>query len=229
MSSVVDSFRETFNDNFAFFKMVILAIPVYFSYQVYTQSKQNFEDFFWLAGITVFFLFGFLIKVANNVITEENKVLPALNPFTLGFSSIKGIIAVGPIAWISCKLAIYICSLINVLKGFMHTIIWLIVASLIVNSFLMFASKERIIDAFNMKLFFEKTGDLFLVIIFFIIQLIFLNIITTFFIGYILFILFGTGGLLNFFISLVLVFNVAVTGHYLGQVHYETLGFNKES
>lgn len=230
MASIVDSFRDVFTDRFSFLKIAVLAVPVYYSYQVYLQSKQDFTGFFWLAGITLFFLFGVLIEVTNNVVNERDGILPSLNPFKLALTAFKGILAIGLIVLISCLLANYVCSFINVIPWLnitLKSLIWLIAASIIVTSFLMFSTKERIFDAYNFKILSQKSGDLLITIVFFIIQLVIINLPTSVFLGYILLILFGYGPVFNFFLALVLVFNIAATGHYMGQVHYELLTYEK--
>lgn len=230
MASIVDSFREVFTDRLSFLKIAILAIPVYYSYQLYLQSKQDFTGFFWLAGITLFFLFGVLIEVTNNMVNERDRILPSLNPFKLAFSAIKGILAIGLFVLISSLLANYVCSLINIIPWLditLKSIVWLVAASIIITSFLMFSTKKRILDAYNLKILSQKAGDLLITLIFFIIQLAIINIPTSAFLGYIVLILFGFGPIFNFFLSIVLVFNIAVTGHYMGQVHYELLTYDK--
>ncbi len=230
MASVVDSFKESFSDRLSFLKFIVLTIPVYYSYQVYMQSKGDLTGFFWLAGIVLFFLFGFLIKVTNNVSNEKTYVLPSLNPVYLASSAFKGIVAVGPICLVSVLLANYLCSIINIIPWLditLRVLIWGITASIIITPFLMFAFKENIADSFNIKVFAEKAGDLIFIILFFIIKLLVINIVTVGFIGYTLLILFGYGPIFDFFVSLALVFNIAVIGHYLGQVYCETIGYEK--
>lgn len=230
MASIVDSFREVFTERLSFIKIAILSIPVYYSYQIYLQSKQDFTGFFWIAGITLFLLFGVLIEVTNNVINERDRILPSLNPFKFVPSAIKGILAIGLYVLISGLLANYACSLINIIPWLdttLKSIIWLIAASIIIASFLIFSTKKRVLDAYNFKILSQKAGDLLITIVFFIIQLAIINIPTSAFLGYIVLILFGFGPIFDFFLSIVLVFNIAVTGHYLGQVHYELLTYDK--
>ena len=227
MASIIDSFRDVFTDRLSFLKLVVLAIPVYCSYLVYLQSKRDFTGFFWIAGITLFFLFGFLIQITNNVLNDANTTLPSLNPFKLAFVSFKGIIALLPSILIPCLIANYVCSFINIISWLditLKTIIWLVVVSIITTTFLMFALKEKILDAYNMKLLSSASGDMILTLIFFIIQIVIINIPTSAFVGYTLLILFGTCPMFDFFLAFAIVFNVAVTGHYMAQVHYELLG-----
>ncbi|MEI8128125.1 MAG: hypothetical protein WCG95_00780 [bacterium] len=230
MASIIDSFRETFSDNLSFLKISILSIPVYYSYQAYVNAKNDYSGFFWLASLTLFFLFGVLINVTNRVLNEQDSVFPSLNPFKLAFTSLKGIIAIGPLTWISCALANYICSSINIISWLdttLKVIIWFVVAAIITTAFLMFATKEKITNAYNIKLLFDKAGDMIVVLVFFIFQLLVINLPTTVFIGYTLLVLFGFGPVLNAFIAIAFVFNIAVTGHYLAQVHYEIFSYEK--
>lgn len=227
MASIIDSFRETFGDNLSFLKIVVLAIPVYFCYQLYITSKTDFSGFYFLFDITVFLLFGFLIKVTNGVLNERDSVFPSLNPLPWALSAIKGSLAILPYVLISCFLANYISSITNVVFWFdvtIKSIVWLVAASIILTSFLMYTTRERISDVYNFKTFSEKAGDSILMIIFFVIQLIVINIPTTAFIGYVLLVLFGFGGLFNFYLAMVIIFNLTVAGHYFAQLHYELLG-----
>lgn len=228
MASIIDSFRETASDNLAFFKMGAFAIPLYFSYTNYV--KNHSLDL--LAYITLFFLFGFLIKTTSGVLNEKDTVLPPLNPFTLALAAAKGIIAVAPVAAISAFIANYFASIINIeptVDIIMESILWLLVVAIGLTCFLMFVRREKIADAYNMKTISDKSADLMIAIIFFILQLVIVNIFTTVFIGYVLFVLFGLGPLLYFYIALAIVFNVGVSGHYLAQLQYEVLGYDREN
>jgi len=223
MASIIDAFRETFTDRFAFLKMLVLSIPTYFSYILYVKKS---PDFIWLAILTVLLLLGFLIKVANRVLNDKDSVLPSLNPFPLLWSAIKGLIAIGPISWISCFLANYFCSLINIIPWLdiiLKTILWIVAISITLTSFLMFVTKESVIDAYRLKLLFNKAGDLIVVVIVLLIQLLFMNAFTVGIVGYIIYVLFGWCDFLIFFIAYAVVFNIGALGHYMAQSHYDIL------
>ncbi|HNW25186.1 MAG TPA: hypothetical protein PLG15_04260 [Candidatus Gastranaerophilaceae bacterium] len=230
MASIIDSFRETFTDNMSFFKLLTFAVPLYFAHDLYLKNPQNPTGALWLAGITIFFLFGFLIKVTGEVLNEGDTVLPFLNPLKLALASLKGIIAIGPITWLSASIATYVIPKVNVIGWFNITfqiVIWLIVIGIALTSFLMFVKNEKIADSYNLKVLFNKSVDLSIAIIFFIFQLTLINIPTNVFIGYIILVLFGFGPLFYFFAAYAIVFNVAVTGHYMAQLQYEVLGYDK--
>lgn len=228
MASVIDSFKEVFGEQFSFFKIALLTIPVYYSYQIYTHAKGDLSGFWGFAIITAFFILGFMTKIANNVIKEKTIVLPSINPIFLAFSSIKATIALTPVVLASVLLANYICSSIHVLEWLDVTLkvfVWLIASAAIGLTFIMFAAKERILDAYNIKVLFKKMGDFLITIIFFIIQIVSVNAFTFGFIGYTLFILLGFGIFFDIFIAYAVTFNFAIIAHYLGQAHFELIGY----
>lgn len=230
MASVIDSFKEVFSDRFSFFKLVVFTLPVYYSYQAFLQSKQDFTLFFSILGPTLFFLFGFLIETTGDLINERTYILPPLNPFKIAFTALKGIIALGPVCYILYLVVNYIFTLIPVIPWVDITIKYLVVLFAVAIgsiSFVMFAARENILDTFNLKIIFQKAGDLIVAIYFFMMQLIAINLLIGGFIGYALSILFGPGFILDFFIMYLIVFNLAVVAHYLGQINFEVIGCQK--
>ena len=68
MASIKDAFEESYQDNLAFLKFIIFAIPVYYCVHLYTTAvKGDLTGFWWMASITFLLLFGFLIKCTTNV------------------------------------------------------------------------------------------------------------------------------------------------------------------
>ena len=229
MASIVDSFKESFSDHLAILKFIGLTIPVYYDYHLYMQSKGNFTGFIWLTILIALYMLGFLLKITHNVANSKTLVLPSLNPLTIISASFKGLVAVGPMFIFAYLVANYLCSLINFIPWVtitLKTIVWIIAAAMFLTPLLTFAVNEKISEAYNPKVFFEKAGDLIFIILFFVIKFLLLNIVTIGFVGYTLLVLFGFGPIFNFFVSFALVFNIAVIGHYLGQVDYELINYN---
>jgi hypothetical protein len=230
MASIIDSFKDTFSDKFAFIKIAVLSIPVYFTYEAYINA--DYANFFWLVSITFLLLFGFLAKVTNNIINDKESVLPSLNPLPLLFSALKGLLAILLPGLICYFIASYICSIINIIPWLditLKTIIWIIVTAVILTSFLMYAKREKIRDAYNVKAVFNEAGDLMVVILLFILQLILINLPTVVFIGYTILVLFGFGPFFDAFVSLAIVFNIGITGHYLGQTQFEVIEYKRKN
>lgn len=231
MTSILDSFRDTFGDRFSFFKIATFATPIYFAYTESLKSSPDASFIFWLLVITIFFLFGFLVETTSNVINERNSVMPSLNPFKLVFSSIKGVIAVGPVMAFSVFVANYFIPMINIVEWLditMKTIIWIIVVAVTLAAFLMFVKNEKVLDAYNLKILSDKSGDMMVGIVFYVLQLAVMNIPTTLLLGYILNFLFGLGPVVYGFLAYALVFNLIATAHYMAQLQYEVFGVEKK-
>lgn len=231
MASIIDSFRETFTDNLSFFKLIVFAIPVYFSYDLFLKSTKDFTGFILLLSITIFLLFGFLIKTTSNVLNEGNSVLPSLNPIPLVIAAVKGLLAIGPLTFVAILLGSYFASLINIIFWLditLKVIIWLLVASISLTAFLMFVKRERILDAYDFKILSAKAGDFMISLVFFVLQLVILDALTIGFVAYTLIVLFGVGPILYFVLSMAVVYNVGVIGHYMAQLQYELLSYDKD-
>lgn len=232
MASIIDSFRETFEDNLSFFKLVIFAVPVYFCYTMFLTANGNFSAIWTLGIITAFFMLGYVAEISNNVLNEKDNVLPKLNFLKILLSSVKTIIAIGPMTAISAGLGNYALSFLTNIPIqwvviLFQIIIWLIVASIALTSFLLYIKKESIIDAYNLKLLVEKSGDVLLGIIFFVLQVLIINIPTTAFLGYTISVLFGVGPTLYAFCAYAIIFNIGAAGHYFAQMGYEIIGYDK--
>lgn len=231
MASIIDSFRETFTDNLSFLKFIVFAIPIYYSYGLFLNSTRDFTACILLSGLTIFLLFGFLIKTTSNVLNEGNSVLPSLNPFPIANAAVKGLLAIGPLTLVSILLGNYFASMINIIFWLDMTlkfIIWLLVASISLTAFLMFVKRERISDAYDFKILSAKAGDMMISLLFFVLQLVIVDAITIGFVAYTLIVLFGVGPILYFFLSMAIVYNVGVTGHYMAQLQYELLSYDKD-
>ncbi|MPN64296.1 hypothetical protein SDC9_212067 [bioreactor metagenome] len=132
---------------------------------------------------------------------------------------------------ISYFLANYILGYINIytwVDTTFRVLVWGVVIAIVVTNLLMYAEKEKITDAFKYKILSEKAGDLLVSLIFYVIQLILMNLVTFAFVGYAVYMLFGIGPVLYAIIAYGIIFNVAATGHYMAQLEYETIGYNKE-
>lgn len=232
MASVIDSFKEIYGDRFSFIKIFVFSALIYYCSQLYIGSKNDFEGFYLVLSLVLFLLFGFLAETTNNVINEKDHVLSSLNPIKLSYTAIKGILAITPYSIVALFLANYFSSMIHIMPWLdiiLKTTIWLIAASIIITPFLMFAANKRILDAYNIKIVFEKAGDVMVTLIVFLIQLIITNLPTFGFLGYVLFIIFSYGIILNIFICIAIIFNIGAIGHYLGQVHYEVIGHENKA
>lgn len=228
MASIKDAFEESYQDTHAMLKYILFAIPVYFCADLY--MKGNTGGFWTLFSITYLLLFGFLIKCTANVRNGEDHVLPSFNIFALFWAGIKGTIALGPSIAINCWIASFLCGLIanyipepNTLIIF-QVIIWGLFGSIILTGYLCYAKGFRIVDAYNFKVISESCCDILVAVLFMIPQVLLANALLIGPVTYVIWVFFGIPHpVAIYYWSAVLVFNLAMCGHYLAQVDYEAI------
>ncbi len=228
MISIIDSVKEVLTERFSILKLLCIILPSYYCFILYNQSKIEVAIFNIIAYITLFFTIGILIQISGNVINEKLVTIPPINPVKLALSSIKGIVGLGPIIFISIIAANYVCSFINAapqVENIIKIIVWLIALSLILTSYLSFCEKERIIDAYKIFSILKKSGDIFILLVLYIIQLILVNVVTSGVIGYIIVLLFGTEQFFIFFLVFAFVINLAIAAHYFANAYTNSLGY----
>lgn len=228
MTSIINSYREVFTERFSLLKLICFVIPTYYAFLLFEQGTKGLYLFHLVTCLTLFFLIGFLIKITSNIINERIVIMPALNPLKIALSSVKGLIGVGPLSLATILLSSYLCPLVNInihVDIALKIIIWLITASIILTSFLLFCERENIIDAYRVVLLVKNAGDVIVAIIAFLLQLTLINLITYGLIGYILSLLFGFGKFFDLFIVFAVIFNLAATANYFGHAYCEGLGY----
>lgn len=231
MASIKDAFEESLQDNGAIIKYIIFAIPVYFCVQLYTNAKNGDLSAFWsLFSITFIILFGFMIICTTNVRNGKNEILPSFNIFAMLWSGIKGLVALGPSIAINCWLASLVNGLLsnyipepNTLLVFQY-IVWGIFGSIILTGYLCYAKSFKIVDAYNFKAISESCIDILIAVLFMIPQVLIANALLLLPVTYLIWIFFGIPHPVSiFYWSMILIFNLAMCGHYLAQVDYETI------
>ncbi len=237
MASIKDAFEEAIQDHGALTKYFIFAIPVFLCTILYSNADKNGLSAFWAVSIITFLLlFGFLIECTTNVRNGKDSVLPSYNIFAIFWSGIKGSVALGPSIAINCTLAYFICNFIenyiielNTLLVF-KTIIWCVFGSIILTGYLCYARTFKIVDAYNLKAISDSSMDILIAVLFMIPQILIANAILIIPVNYIVWVFFGIPHpIATFYWSMCLVFNLAMCGHYLAQVAYETIAVKENS
>lgn len=226
MISIIDSFKDILTERFSVLKLLVFTVPLYYSINAFGQ--QNLNNFYVVFFCTVFFYLGFLIKSMNNIENQQNIVLPAINPIKLFISAVKAIIALAPAVIITGLLGYHVCLLIHLPQVpdiILKSIIWIILDSIAIASTMLYCEKERIADAFRFGTIFSKLGDVIATVIGLLASLVLLNAILSGVIGYVLSLLFGFGLIFDFFITFVIIFNLALAARYLGKTYSEGLGY----
>ncbi len=229
MPSIKDAFEEAIQDDNSIIKYFVFAIPVFICTVLYT--NKNTLSAFWTASIVTFLLlFGFLIECTKNVRNGKEYVLPSFNVFSIMWAGIKGSVALGPLIAVNCWLAITIINFLgnyipdpNTITVFKY-MIWGVFGAIMLTGYLCYAKTFKIIDAYNFKTISDSSMDILIAVIFMIPQVLIADAIILVPITYIIWVFFGIPHpIATFFWSMVLIFNLAMCGHYLAQIDYEAI------
>ena len=225
MASIKDSIEEIMNEDRSLIKLLVYAIPIYFTYFLFSIGNVGLG---YLVGfLVVIMLLTIFTKAFYNVRCENNLVLPDLNIFSYIFSSTKTLFAICPIFlvcfWITkILLRIEIPIPLDNIQLIYSIIVYAIMTSIVLTSMINYAKTENIKDAYNLKVISDTCIDILIAFVIYLPQLIVVNALVLGVIAYLFGILWY---LLNpifiFLCSIAVVFDVAVTGHYLAQIDYE--------
>lgn len=232
MASIKDAFQESLQDHNSLIKYIIFAIPVYYCVDLYSKN----DILFWAVSAVVFvLLFGIMIKCTTNVRNGKNYVLPTFNIFSIFWSGLKGLIAIGPIIALCTWLAAIICNFLSSYftePGSMtvwYFIVWGLFVSFMMTGYLCYSRNLKISDVYNIKILVNASVDVFIGIIFMIPQVLIANAIIAGPITYIIWLFFGIPHpIAVFFLSMCLIFNLSMVGHYLAQIDYETISIHEK-
>lgn len=233
MASIKDAFEEAMQDSNAIWKYIIFAVPVYFCVQLYLDGAWG--GFWTLVVPTYFLMFGFLAECTANVRNGKDAVLPSFNAFKLFWAGIKGTVALGPSIALNCWLASLIA---NLLPNFLiepktcaifQGIVWALFGAVILTGYLCYAKSFKILDAYNFKLISEACVDILVAVLFMLPQVAIANALLLVPVTYLIWVFLGIPHpVAIYYWCTVGVFNLAMCGHYLAQVDYETIGTRRE-
>ena len=225
MASIKDAVEEAINDDFAFVKYFLYAIPVFICYMLFSQGNMGW--FYFLGAFTVLMLISILITCIYNVRNGQNYVLPTFNIITFCITAFKAIFAIGPILglglWIGNMLvAIKIPIPVPNIQLIYAIIVWLILGSIIITSLILYSKTQHLKDAYNLVLISNTCMDILVAIIFFIPQLLLVNGLFIGIIAYLFAVFLSLENPIFIFLcSMAIAINVAITGNYLAQIDYE--------
>ena len=233
MASVVDALDEALHEDLSCLKIILYAIPVYFAAKLFLAGKTGMFIFY--GGLVGILLFGLLTQGINNVRRNKTSIL-SINPVELGIAVIKTAIVMIPQILIFGIIGKWITG-IHIPIELPYTqlvyaiIIWVIIFSIVMTSYLSFAKYLKISQAFNLKVIGESCIDVLISFLFFIPQLIFANIVLIGPVAYLYFVFhlpYNHWGFIAY-CSAAVVVNISIMANYLAQSSYEHIkGSNEE-
>lgn len=169
MASIVEAYDSTMKEAFTGIKIFLWAIPL-------TMAIDPNNPLNILVGIIVYFLLiGFVVTLANNVITKAPAVVPGLNFLKIIINGVLGIIAILPYAAIGGLIAWAYFSFVHITNYVWDTTFKIVVSlfcvSLPITSLCLLVRKLNILDIFNIKKFAQGFFEIFLSYTFFTLRI----------------------------------------------------------
>jgi len=225
MASIKDALEESFQENSSIPKFILFSIPLYACI-----SYKSIPFYNILLCFTIILLFGFTAICTNNVKNSNMRVLPTFNILKILYIGVKGIITLAPMIIGIYFLGQYVGNLIGSLNldiKLINTftyIIYSLLGSIVITSYLLFANKFEIIDAYNFKAIYKYSPDILISLIFMVLMMAIVDAVIVAPVTYIIWLFFGIPHpIAIFFWSIVGILNLSMLGHYLAQISYEII------
>lgn len=233
MASVVDAFNEALSEDLSFLKFAIYSIPVYFCVKFFLVGQMGM--FYFYGAITAILLWGLLTQGINNVRMNRNEIL-TLNPLKLLNSIIRTFLAVVPTLVVWVTVGTLIVKNVKIPIELPHVplifqiIVWSIIFSIVMTSYMSFSKYLKVQQAFNYKVIGESCIDVLVSFLFFVPQLVIANGILVGPVAYLFFFFhlpFNHWGFV-LYCSMVFVINISILANFLAQASYEHIKGNNE-
>lgn len=228
MASIKDAFEETLQDEHALAMYIIFAIPLFLCTKFLVEAKA--EAFLTTAIFTSVLYIGFMLKCTSNVRASQNVVLPSFNIFPLLWNGLKGIIVLAPLIIIAYTLEYFIAGWLgNIIANPATLNIFIAITtglcnSLVYTGYILYARRFKATDVYDFKTIGTYCIDILIAVIFMKLQVFLINLIILTPVTYLIWIFFGLPHpIATFFWCTVIVFNLAIMGHYMAQIDYETI------
>jgi len=233
MASIVDAFNDALSEDFAYMKIIVFAIPVYFVINLFLVGKMSMFTFY---GSIVGVLLLSLLTVGINNVRRSRKEILTLNFLTLGIALLKTVAVVVPQALIFGSIGYCLTNKVILPVDLPHfsliysILVWAIIFSIVLTSYLSFAKYMKILQGYNYKVIFEACIDILVSFLFFIPQLALANIVLLGPVAYLysfFHLPFEHWGFVAYS-SAVIIINVSILANYLAQASYENIKGNNE-
>ena len=235
MASVIDSVHEALQEDNAYVKIVGYAIPVYLVVNWFLVGKMHMVAVY--GFLLTLLLIGLLGAGINNVRRNRREIL-TLNPITLVVAIFKSVIVLAPQLLIYGFLGHILTTKIVIpvdVQNFSliySIIIWAVLGSIVLTSYMSFAKYLKISQGYNYKVVAESCVDVFVsFVIVFLPQWVLANLVLVGPVAYLYHFLFRlpfTHWGFVAYCSMIFIVNVSILANYLAQSAYEHIKGNNE-
>lgn len=226
MANIIGACNDVFTEEYALAKIFVYAIPVFIC--VYAFATGQFVLSYMCGFFVILMMLGLLSSGIYNLRENKNEIL-TFNLQQLAISTVKTAIAITPQISIAAMIAIFTKEMIPEIDGFpqfpmvVNIIIWCILFSIVMTSYLSFAKHLNIKEAYNIKVIYDSVVDVFVNLVFISIQFIIANSI---FVGLMVYVftLFNiklTHPGFLFYCSILVIVNLSILANFLSQISYD--------
>ena len=170
MANIIDCFKEAINENHAWVKLVVYSVPIYLVLQLYYAGKTVGVSV--AAIVCALYYLGLVTKGINNVRMNKSSVL-SLNPLEVVWALAKSMIVLIPqglvLGVVGHFLVMFLTSIPVQFEQYnlaVAIVVWSIIGSILLTSFMSFAKYLRITDGYNLAIIGESCVDVFLSVFF---------------------------------------------------------------
>ncbi len=160
MASLVEAFDSTMKEALAGFKVFLWAVPI-----TLILTSEGVAQIF-IGAIVGFFILGFIVTLANNVIAKAQMILPGINIFVIIKNAILGLVAMLPHAIIAGLIIwayfSYVTIPSEVWDVTFKILVCLFALSLPLTSICILIRRLNPFEAYNIKKYFSGVCEVFL-------------------------------------------------------------------
>lgn len=234
MANIVDAFNDSLTENMAYAKIAVYAIPVYIIANMFVIGKTDAIPF--IAPFVGLLFLALLTKGVNNVRLNKSEIL-SFNPLDLAKALLKSLIVLIPQCLIFGAIGYNLTTKVTIpidlpqVPMIYSIVIWSIVFSIILTSYLSFAKYLKIQQGYNYKVIFESCIDVLISFFFFLIQLALVNVVLVGPVAYVFSVFnpnFANHWGFVAYCSMAFVVNISILANYLAQTSYEQIKGNNE-
>lgn len=234
MANIVDAFNDSLTENMAYAKIAVYAIPVYIIANMFVVGKTEALPFF--APIAGLLFLALLTKGVNNVRMNRAEIL-SFNFIELGWVLLKSMIVLIPQCLIFGAIGYNLATKVTIPIDLPHVpliysiLVWSIIFSIVLTSYLSFAKYLKISQGYNYKVIFESCIDVLISFLFFIPQLVLTNVILVGPVAYVFSVFipdFVNHWGFVAYCSMAFVVNISILANYMAQTAFEQIKGNNE-
>ena len=225
MSSIVDSIRSVYQDNYSLLKLGAISYIMFMLYGMMSFASDSLSVINFIVILVIFYLYGgFCCIIIGNRINQNIETLPSLNLVLFVNVCTKAFLIAIPSLLIGYFLGNFVVGLFNFESIPQLITIWIIrffVFMVLVTAYINFSEKYQLAEGFNVTKILNGVAD---VLVYSVVSLIVLVIYSIFIVAPVLFLIykfFEFGPLFNYAAIFFITANLAFMSDYWGQLYFD--------